>query len=141
MSSILSKHEDNFKSQQQFRSLKMKGSDPLMFPVTLLLISVFLKQNKQSQLNNKKLIQINFSFYKKITWYNKSLTKLYHIMLYDVVCTSPWTVFEPTTLVVMGTDCMCNCKFYYHTTMTTTASVQFRCRKRPTVIQFIQYYC
>jgi hypothetical protein len=45
----------------------MKMSDQIMFPITLLLISVFLKQTKQSQLNNKKLVQIYFSFDKKIT--------------------------------------------------------------------------
>jgi hypothetical protein len=32
--------------------------------------------------------------------------KLYHIMLYN----SPWTGFELTTLVVIGTDCICSNK-------------------------------
>ena len=110
----------------------MKVSDQIMFPITLLLISVFLKQTKQSQLNNKKLVQIYFSFDKKITWYHKSLTNF--ITECCIACTSPWAVFELTILVVIGTDCMCNCKFNYHTIMTTTASVQFRCRKRPPLI-------
>ena len=36
--------------------------------------------------------------------------KLYHIMLY----TSPWSIFEFTTLVVIGTDCIGSCKSNYH---------------------------
>ena len=42
--------------------------------------------------------------------------KLYHIMLY----TSPWSRFELTTSVVIGTDCIGSCKSNYHTI--TTAS-------------------
>ena len=34
--------------------------------------------------------------------------------------TSPWTGFELTTLVVLGTDCTASCKSSYHTIMTTT---------------------
>ena len=37
--------------------------------------------------------------------------KLYHLMLY----TSPWAGVEPTTLVVIGTDCIASCKSNYHT--------------------------
>ena len=42
--------------------------------------------------------------------------KLYHIMLYRVrmACAR----FELTTLVVIGTDCIGNCKYNYHTTTT-----------------------
>jgi len=47
--------------------------------------------------------------------------KLYHIMLY----TSPWSRFELTTSVVIGTDCIgtkkCSCKCNYHTITATTA--------------------
>ena len=43
--------------------------------------------------------------------------KLYHIMLYQVHLTS--AVFELTTLVVIGTDCIGSYKFNYHTVMTT----------------------
>jgi hypothetical protein len=43
--------------------------------------------------------------------------KLYHIMLY----TSTWLRFELTS-VVMGTDCLGNCKSYYHTITATTAA-------------------
>ena len=37
--------------------------------------------------------------------------KLYHIMLY----TLPWSSFELTTSVVIGTDCKGSCKSNYHT--------------------------
>jgi hypothetical protein len=43
--------------------------------------------------------------------------KLYHIMLY----TSPWSRFDLTTLVVIGTDCIDSCKSNYHTITDTTA--------------------
>ena len=43
--------------------------------------------------------------------------KLYHIMLYI----SPWSRFELTTLVVIGTDCIDSCKSNYHAITDTTA--------------------
>ena len=43
--------------------------------------------------------------------------KLYHIILYK----SPWSRFELTTSVVIGTDCLGSLISNYHTTMTTTA--------------------
>ena len=43
--------------------------------------------------------------------------KLYHIMLY----TSPWSRFELTTSVVIGTDCIVSCKYNYHAITATTA--------------------
>jgi hypothetical protein len=43
--------------------------------------------------------------------------KLYHIMLY----TSPWSRFELTTSVVIGTDFIGSCKHNYHTITVTTA--------------------
>jgi hypothetical protein len=46
-----------------------------------------------------------------------SLTKLYHRMLY----TSPWSRFEFTTSVVIGTDCIDSCKSNYHTITATMA--------------------
>ena len=45
--------------------------------------------------------------------------KLYHIMLYQVHLA--WTVFELTTLVVTGTDCIGSYESNYHT-ITTTAT-------------------
>jgi hypothetical protein len=43
--------------------------------------------------------------------------KLYQIMVY----TSPWAGVEPTTSVVIGTDCIGSCKSNYRTITATTA--------------------
>ena len=43
--------------------------------------------------------------------------KLYHIMLN----TSPWSRYELTTSVVIGTDCIASCKSNYHTITIMTA--------------------
>jgi hypothetical protein len=40
---------------------------------------------------------------------------------YHIMYTSPWTGFEPTALVVIGTDCIGNNKSNYHTITTMTA--------------------
>jgi hypothetical protein len=48
---------------------------------------------------------------------SQATDKLYHIMLY----TSPWSRFELTTSVVIGTDCIGSCKSNYHTITATTA--------------------
>jgi hypothetical protein len=53
----------------------------------------------------------------KTTDLSQVTDKLYHIMFY----TSPWSSFELTTSVVIGTDCIGSCKSNYHTIMTTTA--------------------
>ena len=47
--------------------------------------------------------------------------KLYHIILY----TSPWVGVEPTTSVVIGTDCIGSCKSNYHMTTATMAPVNY----------------
>jgi hypothetical protein len=41
--------------------------------------------------------------------------KLYHIMLYNL----PWSRFELTTSIVIGTDCIGSCESNYHTTTAT----------------------
>jgi hypothetical protein len=46
--------------------------------------------------------------------------KLYHIMLY----TSPWSRFQLTTSVVIGTDFLGSCKSNYHTITVTTAPIR-----------------
>jgi hypothetical protein len=53
----------------------------------------------------------------KTTDLSQVTDKLYRIMLY----TSPWSRFELTTAVVMGTDCIGSCKSNYLTITTTTA--------------------
>ena len=45
--------------------------------------------------------------------------KFYHIMVY----TSPWSRFELTTSVVIGTDSIDSCKSNYHAITTTTAPI------------------
>ena len=51
----------------------------------------------------------------KTTDLSQVTDKLYHIMLY----TSPWSRFEHTTSVVVGTDCIGSCKSNYHATTVT----------------------
>ena len=57
----------------------------------------------------------------KTTDLSQVTDKLYHIMLY----TSPWSRFELTTSVVIGTDCIGSCKSNYHTITATTAPLSF----------------
>ena len=60
----------------------------------------------------------------KTTNLPKIIDKLYHIMFFEY--TSPWAEFELTTLVVVGTDCICSCKYNYHT-ITATLSLKMTC--------------
>ena len=53
----------------------------------------------------------------KTTDLSQVTDKVYHIMLH----TSPWSRFELTTSVVIGTGCIVTCKFNYHTIMAATA--------------------
>ena len=46
---------------------------------------------------------------------------------HNVVYTLPWSRFELTTSVVIGTDCIGSCKSNYHTITTTTAPVTYIC--------------
>jgi hypothetical protein len=55
----------------------------------------------------------------KTTDLSQVTDKLYHIMLY----TSPWSRFEHTTSVVVGSDCLGSCKSNYHATTVTTNPV------------------
>jgi hypothetical protein len=54
--------------------------------------------------------------------------KLYHIMLY----TSPWSRFELTTSVVIGTDCTGSCKSNYHTITKETVNISIK--------MFLEFY-
>jgi hypothetical protein len=53
----------------------------------------------------------------KTTNLSQITDKLYHIMLY----TSPWSRFELTTSVVIGTGCIGSCKSSYHKITATTS--------------------
>ena len=52
----------------------------------------------------------------KTTDMSQVTDKLYHIMLY----TSPWSIFELTTSVVIGTEGIGSCRSNYHTITTKT---------------------
>jgi hypothetical protein len=54
-------------------------------------------------------------------WWRKPEYKLHHIVLYWVHPT--WVGFKLTTLVVIGTDCIGNCKSNYHMITTTMATL------------------
>jgi len=56
----------------------------------------------------------------KTTGLSQVTDKLYHITLY----TSPWSRFQLTTSVVIGTDCIGSCKYNYHTITVTTAPLK-----------------
>ena len=58
--------------------------------------------------------------------------KLYHIMLYA----SPWSRFELTTSVVIGTDCIGRCKSNYHTITATTGPVISLCLRLLSVVVY-----
>ena len=58
-------------------------------------------------------------YLEKTTDLSQVTGKLYHLSC--IKYTFPWTGFELPTLVVIGTDCIGNCKSNYHTITTTTA--------------------
>jgi hypothetical protein len=65
--------------------------------------------------NNISAISWRLVSLEKNTDLSQVTDKLYHIMLY----TSPWSRFELTTSVVIGTDCIGSCKSNYHTITAT----------------------
>jgi hypothetical protein len=58
---------------------------------------------------------VKIAYTEKTTDLSQVTDKLHHIMLY----TSPWSRFELTISVVIGTDCIGNCKSNYHTITTS----------------------
>ena len=62
--------------------------------------------------------------------------KLYHIMFYS----SPWAGVEPTTSVVIGTDCIGSCKSNYHMITATTAPLIINITQMALGIVFIDQY-
>ena len=65
------------------------------------------------------LVEVNRSIRRKPPTCHKSLTNF--ITKYCFEYTSPSTGFELTTLVVMGTNCVCSCNFNYHMIKNTTS--------------------
>jgi hypothetical protein len=65
------------------------------------------------------LVEVNRSIRRKPPTCHKSLPNF--ITKYCFEYTSPSTGFELTTLVVMGTNCVCSCNFNYHMIKNTTS--------------------
>ena len=73
----------------------------------------------------------------KTTDLSQVTDKLYHLMLY----TSPWSTFELTTSVVIGTDCIGSCKSNYHTITATTTPPPFPHKKTQIGIKIYSEIC
>ena len=67
----------------------------------------------------------NWSYRRKPPICRKSLTNFITYCCIEYI--SPWVVFEPKTLVVIGTDCTDSWKFNYHAITTTTTTFQLYC--------------
>ena len=63
-------------------------------------------------------------YQEKTTYLSQVTENLYYIMLY----TSPWSKFELTTSVVIGTDCIGSCKSNYHAITATTLILKIICQ-------------
>jgi hypothetical protein len=72
-----------------------------------------------------------------------SINTLFWLDDIGVPHTSPWTWFEFTTLVVIGTDCTGSCKSNYHTITTTTVSSmsRFSSINLPIIDKTVDYVC
>ena len=74
-----------------------------------------------------------FYWWRKPEDLEKTTDQLYHIMLY----TSPWSRFELTTSLVIGTDCIGSSKSNYHTITAMTAPL----RGWTSLSTIFQLYC
>jgi len=54
---------------------------------------------------------------------HRPVTSHWQTLSYIMLYTSPWSRFELTTSVVIGTDCIGSCKSNYHTITATTSHV------------------
>ena len=73
---------------------------------------------------------------KKTTDLSQVTDKLYYILLY----TSPWSRFELTTSVVIGTDCIGTCKSNYHTITTAPLFCWSQiCMKHSSIVTMIKW--
>jgi hypothetical protein len=70
---------------------------------------------------NATFNNISVILWQSVLLVEETTDKLYHIIFY----TSPWAGVEPTTSVVIGTDCIGGCKSNYHT-ITTMMFLEFR---------------
>ena len=79
----------------------------------------------------------NWSMRRKPPTCRKSLTTLYHIMLYRV---HPRHELPDLKLVTLGTDCSGSCKSNYHTITTTTSKRHEKDMKRKVTVDSVGYH-
>ena len=84
--------------------------------------------------NNISVIAVSFIGGGKTTDLSQVTDQLYHIILY----TSPWSIFELTTSVVIGTDCIGSCKSNYHSIITRTAPLKTEMRLKVVTLNLLR---
>ena len=131
--------ERRMMNYNQLTGLSRKGQE-----ISLVLISVLIHKNGciygwfmvfNAIFNNISVMSWRLALLVEETVENHRPVKSLTIFITSccIQYTSPWTGFELTTLVVMGTDCTGSCKANYHTITTTTTSGVFM------IILIIQY--
>ena len=89
------------------------------FVIFMCIVSLFDGVERHVQPYFSSIVAVSF-----IGGGNRWTDKHYHIMLY----TSPWSRFELTTAVVIGTNCIRSCKFNYHTLTGTMVPFHVWCK-------------